>query len=46
LIPANRVGQVLIVSFDMLNFSPDDAPSASLILDRAVIEALTPPSSP
>jgi hypothetical protein len=30
----------------MLNFSPDDAPTGSLILDRATIESLTPPASP
>jgi hypothetical protein len=44
--PANCVGEGLIVSFDMLNFSPDDAPNGSLILDRAMIEAFSPPSAP
>jgi hypothetical protein len=44
--PANCVGEGVIVSFDMLNFSPDDAPTGSLILDRATIEALTPPATP
>jgi hypothetical protein len=44
--PANCVGDRLIVSFDMLNFSPDDAPTGSLIFDRATIESLAPPSSP
>jgi parallel beta-helix repeat protein len=36
--PPNCVGKGLIVSFDLLNFSPDDASTASLILDRATIE--------
>jgi hypothetical protein len=44
--PANCVGEGLITSFDMLNFDPADAAAASLILDRATIESLTPPSSP
>jgi hypothetical protein len=44
--PANCVGEGLIVSFDMLNFSPDDAADGSLILDRAVIEAFNPPATP
>lgn len=44
--PSNCVGKGLIVSFDMLNFSPDDAAEASLILDRAIIETLSPPALP
>jgi hypothetical protein len=44
--PASCVGQNLIVSFDILNFNPDDAAEASLILDRATIEALPLPSTP
>jgi len=44
--PANCVGEDLLISFDMLNFSPDDAAEASLILDRAIIETLSPPASP
>ena len=44
--PATCVGEGLIVSFDLLNFNPFDAASASLSLDRATIETLEPPSSP
>ncbi len=44
--PANCVGKGLIVSFDILNFNPDDAPEASLVLDRAIIETVSPPASP
>jgi hypothetical protein len=44
--PANCVGEGLIVSFDLLNFSPDDAPNGSLILDSATIESLPPPDLP
>ncbi len=44
--PWNCVGEALIVSFDILNFNPNDAAEASLILDRAVIEMLSPPSFP
>ncbi len=44
--PANCVGRGLIISFDMLNFDPDDAAEASLILDRAIIETLLPPTLP
>jgi len=44
--PPNCVGKGLIVSFDILNFSPDDAAEASLILDRATIETLSPPALP
>jgi hypothetical protein len=44
--PVNCVGDGLIASFDLLNFDPDDAPTGSLILDRATIESLAPPSSP
>ena len=40
--PANCVGEGLIVSFDILNFNPEDAPTASLILDRATIKRLSP----
>ena len=36
----------LIVSFDLLNFSPDDAPSGRLILDAVTIEAFSSPASP
>jgi len=43
---ANCVGRGLIVSFDILNFNPDDAPTASLILDRAIIETLELPGLP
>jgi len=39
-------GQSLIVSFDILNFDPEDATTASLILDRAIIEILSVPNSP
>jgi len=41
--PANCVGEDLLVSFDILNFNPGDVPTASLILDRAIIESLSPP---
>jgi hypothetical protein len=44
--PAACVGSGLIASFDMLNFSHDDSPTASLILDRATIESLSPPAVP
>ncbi len=44
--PANCVGEDLLVSFDILNFNPGDAPTASLILDRAIIETLSPPGLP
>jgi len=44
--PANCVGEDLLISFDMLNFNPGDAPTASLILDRAIIETLSPPALP
>ncbi len=44
--PANCVGEDLIVSFDILNFSPDDAAEASLILDRVIIETIEPPTFP
>jgi hypothetical protein len=43
---ANCVGEGLIVSFDLLNFSPDDATTGSLILDRVTIGALSLPASP
>ena len=33
--PANCVGKGLILSFDILNFNREDAPTASMILDRA-----------
>jgi hypothetical protein len=42
--PSNCVGRGLIVSFDILNFNADDAPTASLILDRAIIETLELPA--
>jgi len=44
--PANCVGEGLVVSFDILNFNPDDASEASLVLDRAIIETLSPPTLP
>ncbi len=44
--PANCVGEDLLVSFDILNFNPGDVSTASLILDRAIIETLSPPASP
>jgi hypothetical protein len=44
--PASCVGENLIVSFDILNFNPDDAAEASLFLDRATIESLPTPSAP
>jgi hypothetical protein len=44
--PANCVGEGLLVSFDIRNLSPDDEPNASLMLDRATIETLSPPLSP
>ncbi len=44
--PANCVGEELLVSFDILNFNSGDAPTASLILDRAIIETLEPPNLP
>jgi hypothetical protein len=44
--PANSVGEGLIASFDLLNFNPADAASASLILDQATIESLAPPTVP
>ncbi len=44
--PANCVGEDLLISFDILNFNPDDAPPASLILDHVIIETLSPPVLP
>jgi hypothetical protein len=44
--PTNCVGAGLIVSFDVLNFSPDDIPDASLILDRVTIATLSVPALP
>jgi hypothetical protein len=44
--PASCVGQNMIVSFDILNFNPEDAAQASLFLDRATIEAFPLPSRP
>jgi hypothetical protein len=44
--PENCVGQGMMVSFDLLNFSPEDAPTGSLILDRVRIESLSPPAAP
>jgi hypothetical protein len=44
--PASCVGEGLIVSFDILNFNPDDASEASFILDRAIIETLLVPALP
>ncbi len=44
--PANCVGEDLLVSFDVLNFSPDDDPNGSLILDSARIEVFLPPEAP
>lgn len=44
--PANCTGKGLLVSFDILNFNPEDAPTASLALERALIERLSPPASP
>jgi hypothetical protein len=44
--PANCIGNSLIVSFDILNFNPNDAAEASLILDHAIIESLEPPGLP
>lgn len=41
--PPSCVGEGLIVSFDILNFNAEDAAPASLILDRATIETLSPP---
>ena len=44
--PVSCDGQSLIVSFDILNFDPGDAMTASLILDRAIIETISVPASP
>jgi hypothetical protein len=44
--PPSCVGTGLLVSFDILNFNPDDATTASLILDRATVETLSPPGLP
>jgi hypothetical protein len=45
--PESSVGHGLIVSFDMLNFTPyEDAANGSLLLDEAVIEEMTPPVLP
>jgi hypothetical protein len=44
--PTNCTGESLIVCFDIVNFSPDDIPDASLILDRAIIETLSPTTLP
>jgi hypothetical protein len=44
--PPNCVGEELLVSFDILDFNPNDAPQALLILDRATIETLELPASP
>jgi hypothetical protein len=39
-------GQSLIVSFDILNFDPANAATASMILDRATIETISIAASP
>jgi hypothetical protein len=44
--PASCIGQGLIVSFDILNFNPDDTTTATLILDRATIETIPLLASP
>ena len=44
--PASCDGQNLIVSFDILDFDPRDATTASLVLDRAIIETLSVPALP
>ncbi len=44
--PSNCVGEDLLISFDILSFNPADAATASLILDRAIIEILSPPALP
>jgi adhesin HecA-like repeat protein len=44
--PANCIGEGLIVSFDLLNFNPNDAVNGALILDSAKIETLAPPALP
>jgi hypothetical protein len=44
--PENCVGESLLVSFDILNFNPADARTASLIIDRVTIETLELPTLP
>jgi hypothetical protein len=44
--PASSVGESLVVSFDILNFNPEDAAEASLILDRVRIENFPIPAVP
>jgi hypothetical protein len=44
--PASCVGEGFIVSFDILNFNPDDVATATLILDRATIETIPLPAFP
>ncbi len=44
--PPSCLGENLLVSFDMLNFSSEDAPDGSLILDRATVETLPLPTLP
>jgi hypothetical protein len=44
--PESCTGESLLISFDILNFNPFDAPEASLILDRVTIETLEPPALP
>jgi hypothetical protein len=41
--PANCIGEGLIVSFDLLNFNPDDAVNAWFFLDKVIIESTTVP---
>jgi hypothetical protein len=44
--PASCAGEGMIVAFDVLNFSPDDAADGSLMMDSALIESMSPPSLP
>jgi len=44
--PVNAVGGGLIVSFDILNFTPEDAATGALILDAVTVETLIPPTAP
>jgi hypothetical protein len=44
--PDNCAGAGLMISFDMLNFSPGDSMSASLFLDSATVEGIAPPGAP
>jgi hypothetical protein len=44
--PASCAGEGIFVSFDLLNFTPDDAAGGKLILEDAMVETLPVPNLP